>query len=244
MTQALASDSAAASPAPGEQQSGLGPPASSAPPTRTHPPTSSNTHATARSQGASLHSAGSGLVPGASLAPCGGARFLHRVRTGRGPWLWIPRRELLSCAAEPGPAPRQAHLPERKLADSEVVIPTRIHLSPGRAPAATFQAFPGHPKCHWVPSPPTRRAFRKTCARRLGGPQTGVCRRSPPNTIPVTTVALTLPSHPPCPGTGPSTKGTGSRRGRARPTVLSGAPGGAAPGSPAPGSGPSHWTTG
>lgn len=43
---------------------------------------------------------------------------------------------------------KPSHLPERKLADSEVVIPTRIHLSPGRAPAATFQAFPGHPKRH------------------------------------------------------------------------------------------------
>lgn len=150
MTQALASDSAAASPAPGEQQSGLGPPASSAPPTRTHPPTSSNTHATARSQGASLHSAGSGLVPGASPAPCGGARFLHRVRTGRGPWLWIPRRELLSCAAEPGPAPRQAQLQET--------------LPPPREETRGLRS--GHPDTH--PSEPRQ----STCCHLSSFPRT------------------------------------------------------------------------
>lgn len=263
MTQALASDSAVASPAPGEQQSGLGPPASSAPPTRTHPPRPAHLlqHPRHRQQ-RGHHWAPPGVRAPVYTQPVL-ASFLEQARLRaevpgsstefvREGGLGSGSHAGSSCPVRLNQAQHQgrlsfrkpSHLPERKLADSEVVIPTRIHLSPGRAPAATFQAFPGHPKCHWVPSPPTRRAFRKTCARRLGGPQTGVCRRSPPNTIPVTTVALTLPSHPPCPGTGPSTKGTGSRRGRARPTVLSGAPGGAAPGSPAPGSGPSHWTTG
>lgn len=62
-----------------------------------------------------------------------------RVCKGRRPWLWTPCWELL-----PPVGLNQAqyqhrlsfrkpsHLPERQLADSKVVIPTRIHLSPGR----------------------------------------------------------------------------------------------------------------